>query len=109
MAAHSRILAWKTSWTEEPGGLQSTGRQQKVELGEVEGRPWVSGLQGHCCVTLSPSPSFPALLCPPVSEEGRQPSCHPHLPVQLPRPRPPEAPGVCLELRTLYVSASQGF
>ena len=25
MATHSGILAWKTSWTEEPGGLQSIG------------------------------------------------------------------------------------
>ena len=25
MAAHSSILAWRTPWTEEPGGLQSTG------------------------------------------------------------------------------------
>ena len=25
MAAHSGILAWRTPWTEEPGGLQSTG------------------------------------------------------------------------------------
>ena len=23
MTTHSNILAWKTSWTEEPGGLQS--------------------------------------------------------------------------------------
>ena len=23
MATHSSILAWKSSWTEEPGGLQS--------------------------------------------------------------------------------------
>ena len=23
MATHSSILAWRTSWTEEPGGLQS--------------------------------------------------------------------------------------
>ena len=27
MAAHSSILAWKISWTEEPGGLQSMGSQ----------------------------------------------------------------------------------
>ena len=27
MAAHSSILAWKISWTEEPGGLQSMGLQ----------------------------------------------------------------------------------
>ena len=25
MATHSSILAWKILWTEEPGGLQSTG------------------------------------------------------------------------------------
>ena len=25
MAPHSSILAWKIPWTEEPGGLQSTG------------------------------------------------------------------------------------
>ena len=25
MATHSSILAWRISWTEEPGGLQSIG------------------------------------------------------------------------------------
>ena len=25
MATHTGILAWEISWTEEPGGLQSTG------------------------------------------------------------------------------------
>ena len=25
MATHSRIFAWRMSWTEEPGGLQSVG------------------------------------------------------------------------------------
>ena len=28
MATHSSILAWKTPWTEEPGGLQSKGSQR---------------------------------------------------------------------------------
>ena len=28
MATHSSILAWRIPWTEEPGGLQSTGRQE---------------------------------------------------------------------------------
>ena len=28
MAAHSSILAWKTPWTEKPGGLQSMGSQR---------------------------------------------------------------------------------
>ena len=27
MAAHSSVLAWEIPWTEEPGGLQSTGSQ----------------------------------------------------------------------------------
>ena len=26
MATHSSIFAWRIPWTEEPGGLQSTGR-----------------------------------------------------------------------------------
>ena len=28
MASHSNILAWRISWTEEPGGLQSMGLQR---------------------------------------------------------------------------------
>ena len=28
MATHSRILAWRISWTEEPGGLQSIELQR---------------------------------------------------------------------------------
>ena len=28
MATHSSILAWRISWTEEPGRLQSTGSQR---------------------------------------------------------------------------------
>ena len=27
MATHSSILAWRISWTKEPGGLQSMGSQ----------------------------------------------------------------------------------
>ena len=27
MATHSSILAWRSPWTEEPGGLQSMGSQ----------------------------------------------------------------------------------
>ena len=37
IAVHSRILTWKIPWTEEPGGLQSTGSQrvgQELTLGE---------------------------------------------------------------------------
>ena len=28
MATHSRILAWRISWREEPGGLQSMGYKE---------------------------------------------------------------------------------
>ena len=28
MATHSNILAWRITWTEEPGGLQSMGSQR---------------------------------------------------------------------------------
>ena len=28
MATHSSILAWRISWTEDPGGLQSLGSQR---------------------------------------------------------------------------------
>ena len=28
VAAHSRILAWRIPWTEEPGGLQPMGSQE---------------------------------------------------------------------------------
>ena len=28
LATHSSIVAWKTPWTEEPGGVQSMGSQK---------------------------------------------------------------------------------
>ena len=28
VATHSSLLAWRIPWTEEPGGLQSTGRKE---------------------------------------------------------------------------------
>ena len=30
MASHSSIFAWKSPWTEEPSGLQSTGWQSQI-------------------------------------------------------------------------------
>ena len=32
MAIHSGILVWRIPWTEEPGGLQSTGSQTQTGL-----------------------------------------------------------------------------
>ena len=34
MATGSRILAWKISWTEEPGRLQSMGLQSQTQVTE---------------------------------------------------------------------------
>ena len=37
MATHSRILAWRIPWAEEPGGLQSMGSQSQTQLREHVG------------------------------------------------------------------------
>ena len=34
MAPHSSTLAWKTTWTEEPGGLQSVGSISRTRLSD---------------------------------------------------------------------------
>ena len=33
MATHSSVLAWRISWTEEPGGVQSMGLQSRTRQG----------------------------------------------------------------------------
>ena len=35
MTTHSSILAWRIPWTEEPGGLQSTGSQRVKHSGRI--------------------------------------------------------------------------
>ena len=35
MATHSSILAWRISWTEEPGRLQSMGSQSQTRLSDL--------------------------------------------------------------------------
>ena len=35
MATHSNILAWRISWREEPGGLQSMGSQSQIWLKQL--------------------------------------------------------------------------
>ena len=34
MAIHSSMLTWRIVWTEEPGGLQSTGLQKESDMNE---------------------------------------------------------------------------
>ena len=43
MATHSSVLAWKVSWTEEPGGLQSAGSRRL-------GHDWATNTQHSCSV-----------------------------------------------------------
>ena len=43
MATHSRILAWKILWTEEPGRLQSMGSQSRTQLSDFT---FTKGLRG---------------------------------------------------------------
>ena len=40
MATHSSILAWRISWTEEPGGLQSMGSQGAGHDWTTTSSPW---------------------------------------------------------------------
>ena len=49
VAAHSVIIAWRISWTEEPGGLQSKGSQSQTRLSDWE-------FHSHC--KLSPVLTF---------------------------------------------------
>ena len=65
MATHSRILAWRLPWTEEPGGLQSVGSQSRTR------RSNYTATHDNCTVskslpasgsrTLLPSESWPLI------------------------------------------------
>ena len=35
MATHSSVLSWTIPWTEEPGGLQSTGVTKESDMTEA--------------------------------------------------------------------------
>ena len=35
MVTHSSILAWRISWTEKPGRLQSTGSQREMQIKSI--------------------------------------------------------------------------
>ena len=63
-AMHSSILAWKVSWTEEPGGLQSMGSQR---VGTTEQRSAhtaaAAAASRHWRRTVCSSMWFPRLLC----------------------------------------------
>ena len=53
MATHSSILAWRTSWTEKPGGLQSIESQESDMTWQ---------LNHHPLYNIEEIPSIPRLL-----------------------------------------------
>ena len=71
MATHSSILAWRIPWTEEPGGLQSTGSQRV-------GHDWAAKHttlgDSHCCerpagrLCTGPGLRWTIVSCPPKKE-----------------------------------------
>ena len=56
MATHSSILAWRTPWTEEPGGLQSMGSQRvRLDCSYMPNTP-------RLAPCLAPQMHFPSLI-----------------------------------------------
>ena len=53
MATHSNILAWRISWTEELGGLQSLGSQRATRLRDLAHTP-TKILRADHSVSLTP-------------------------------------------------------
>ena len=55
MATHSRVLAWRIPWTEEPGGLQSTGIQRSPQGCKVSDMTeWLNThARTPCCLDLA--------------------------------------------------------
>ena len=53
MATHSSILAWRIPWSEEPGGLQSTGSQRVGNYWALFFECWVLSQHFHSPLSLS--------------------------------------------------------
>ena len=95
MATHSRILAWRFLWTEEPGGLQSIGSQSWMRLKRLSSMRVLSQRENlaHCglvpqqhqtralCWESRTSVSPPAVACPSsaiqMQDKGEETSCSP--------------------------------
>ena len=52
MATHCNILAWRISWTEEPGGLESSSVQSLSHV-RLFATPWTVALQASLSITNS--------------------------------------------------------
>ena len=52
MATHSSVLVWRIPWTEEPGGLQSTGFKESDTTEQLTPTGSRSGSCGHCFLSV---------------------------------------------------------
>ena len=50
VATHSSVLAWRIPWTEEPGGLHSTGRQSQTDGAHTHKHERCVGVAPRCGV-----------------------------------------------------------
>ena len=66
MATHPSILAWRILWTEEPGGLQSTGSQRV-------GHDWVTNTFTLSIIHNHPLQSIPNYFKAPVISTASSP------------------------------------
>ena len=57
MATHSRVLAWEIPWTEDPGELQSWGREESDTAEQLS-------MHTRTCPSHTPSLSLPPILSP---------------------------------------------
>ena len=69
-ATHSRILAWRVPWAEEPGGLQSMGLQEVDTSGVTQ---HAQALQDRTVATPASVPPHPLPRCPSVCLAQRTP------------------------------------
>ena len=74
MAPHSSTLAWKIPWTEEPGGLQSTGLWRGTRLRDFTFTSHFHALEKE----LATHSSVLAWRIPRMGEPGGLPSMRSH-------------------------------
>ena len=78
MATHSSILAWRIPWTEEPGGLQSTGLQRVGQTERLTHSPYVLIFCIQRETKLCTSPPDFTLRTFPSRQWGRTPQLESH-------------------------------
>ena len=79
MVTRSSILAWKVSWTEEPGGLQSMGSQRAGHNWATNTYELTKGSNMQSAAMSNPSVEFSSFYYSPNYLPGRIPAFHPDL------------------------------